>query len=231
MPPSILSSGRPLYRFASMTQIPAIVTTMWSMLALVLGIRRSLRTAISADGSESIRAPRRSSPTAPSSQAFVLLPLVRQRHCEAAEPSPLPPEPLLVLRLAPLMLAASRGLGPARVSDLPRLGIGAVRLRLFYGNALREHPARDAADGLGSACVDGFRAGRQARAAQPAGPGVPQLLLVTGDAAARKGWSVTHLIVVVTPADSASIRNRPRPMECRASAMETAWRQSTRTTK
>ncbi len=72
MPPSIFNSGRPSYRFASITQMPAAVMAMWSMLAFEPGIRRSCSTAIDADTSESSRAPRRSSPTAPVAHAFVL---------------------------------------------------------------------------------------------------------------------------------------------------------------
>ena len=45
MPPSILSSGRPLYRFTSTTQILPWAMAMWSMLALVRGRRRTCRPA------------------------------------------------------------------------------------------------------------------------------------------------------------------------------------------
>ncbi len=68
-----LQPGRlPRYRFASMTQTPARVITMWSMFARVLGMRRSCSTTMSSEAIASSARPTSASPAAPDFHAAVL---------------------------------------------------------------------------------------------------------------------------------------------------------------
>ena len=154
MPPSIFSSGRPLYRFASITQMPAGVMAMWSMLAFVPGMRRSCRTATDSETSESSRAPRRSSPIAPVAHAFVL--------CFSSDSATaMPPSFPHFWRSRSSSLALRRSYSrraddPATptssggASTAGRLDLRHVRDALHLGRAL------DAAHGLRRPLVDGF---------------------------------------------------------------------------
>jgi hypothetical protein len=71
-PPSTRSEGAPEYFFASITNTPRGLTTMWSMFALVPGMRRSCRTWMPRSLRESSRRPRTTSPRAPVCHALVL---------------------------------------------------------------------------------------------------------------------------------------------------------------